>query len=315
MIKPQRFDVHAHYMLPDAEPPGTPAQNFISSPMPHWTPELALHFMDGHGIATQILSAPVLLGPAAARAINDYGAEVVRTYPQRFGLLASLPMTEVDASREEIAYAFDTLGADGVIMLTNYAGAYLGSRIFDGLFAELDRRGATVFIHPTMPAGYECVACGRPGPVIEFPFDTCRSVADMLYAGVLERYSNLNIILSHAGGALPTLAPRLSSIGTVHYVPHPPQLTPHAVLQQLSRLYFDTAIAGTAASLAPVLELTSVDHIVFGTDFPPATEPIIDQNMAALAALRCVTEVERQAIYVNGRRLFKRFGTIDRPEK
>jgi hypothetical protein len=73
-MKLQRFDVHAHYMLPDAVPSGSSAQNFISSPMPRWTPELALHFMERHGIATQMLSAPVPLNPADARAGNDYGA-------------------------------------------------------------------------------------------------------------------------------------------------------------------------------------------------------------------------------------------------
>jgi predicted TIM-barrel fold metal-dependent hydrolase len=303
----KRVDVHAHYMLPDAAPPGTHAQNFISSPMPQWTPELALSFMDRHGIAIQMLSIPLPLLPAEARLSNEYGAKLAKLHPRRFGFLASLPMTDVDATRAEIDYAFDRLGADGVIMLSNYAGMYLGNGKFDSLFAELNRRRATVFIHPTMPAGYDCVSCGRPGPVIEFTFDTCRSVTDMLYAGILERYADLKFILSHAGGALPTLAPRLSLIGTVHYVPHPPELTQQSVLKNLARLYFDTAIAGTAASIGPVLELTDASHIVFGTDFPPATEPVIDQCIAALDALTCISETDRQAIYTNARQLFQRF--------
>jgi 6-methylsalicylate decarboxylase len=311
-MKSQRLDVHAHYMLPDAVPAGRPDQNFSGSPMPRWTPELALSFMDRHGITTQMLSVPAPLSPAEARRANEYGAKLVELYPERFGLLASLPMSDVSAAEAEIDYAFDTLDADGVVVLTNYDGNYLGNKKFDALFSELNRRRATVFLHPTMPAGYDCVACGRPGPVIEFPFDTCRSVSDMLYAGILERYSDLRFILSHAGGALPTLAPRLASIGTVHYVPHPPGLTQQAVLQQLARLYFDTAIAGTAASIGPVLELADASHIVFGTDFPPATEPIIDQNIAALNALRCLSEADRQGIYTNANRLFRRFADPER---
>ncbi len=65
---------------------------------------------------------------------------------------------------------------------------------------------------------------------------------------------------------------------------------------QLAGLYFDTAIAGAAASIVPVLELTTADHIVFGTDFPPATVAVIDQNIAALGTLTCMSEVERTAI-------------------
>ena len=131
----------------------------------------------------------------------------------------------------------------------------------------------------------------------------------MLYAGVLSRHENLRFILSHAGGALPTLAPRLGTIGTLPWVAHRPELTQETVLAQLARLYFDTAIAGTAASVGPVLELTKADHIVFGSDFPPASEPVIDQNIAALGALTCMSDVEKSAINQNARRLFRRFAT------
>ncbi len=210
----------------------------------------------------------------------------------------------------EIAYAFEALRADGVILLTNYDGIYLGDAKYEPVFAELNRRRTTIFLHPSMPAGFECVSCGRPGPIIEFPFDSCRTVVDMLYAGVLERHPEIKLIMSHAGGALPTLAPRIAGIGTAYYVPHPASLTQHSVLEQLSRLYFDTAIAGTAASIAPVLELTGPDHIVFGTDYPPATEPIIEQNIAALEALECLSDDEKRRIDVNGRRLFERFRVI-----
>jgi 6-methylsalicylate decarboxylase len=56
-----------------------------------------------------------------------------------------------------------------------------------------------------------------------------------------------------------------------------------------------------------VLELTTPDHIVFGSDFPPASVPVIDQNIAALGALTCINEAEKLAINQNARRLFRRF--------
>ena len=306
-MKLNRFDVHAAYMPPGTVTRAAPAQNFVSSPMPTWTPDFALDFMDRHDIATQMLSLPTPLEKEMARRINQYGATLVKQHPIRFGLLASLPMDDVEAALSEIAFAFDQLGTDGVVMVTNYGGNYLGNSRFEPVFAELNRRSATVFLHPTLPAGYECVACGRPGPVIEFTFDTCRTVTDMLYAGILNRYNKVRFILSHAGGPLPTLAPRLGTIGTLPWVAHPPELTQDAVRTQLARLYFDTAIAGTAASIGPVLELTKPDHIVFGSDFPPASEPVIDQNIAALGALTCMTEVEKSAINRNATRLFRRF--------
>ena len=311
-MKANRFDVHAHYMPPGSVGGGAPRQNFLASPMPTWSPEFALDFMDRRDIATQMLSVPTPLPKDQARRVNEYGATLVKQFPMRFGLLASLPMDDVESALSEITFAFDQLGADGVVMVTNYGGKYLGNPEFEPVFAELDRRSATVFLHPTIPAGYECVACGRPGPVIEFTFDTCRTVTDMLYAGILNRYNNTKFILPHAGGPLPTLAPRLGTIGTLPWVPHPPELTQAAVRTQLASLYFDTAIAGTAASIGPVLELTKPDHIVFGTDFPPASVPVIDQNIAALGALTCLNDTEKSAIYRNGRRLFRRFAA-ERP--
>ena len=275
--------------------------------MPTWTPEFALDFMDRHDIATQLLSLPQALSKDEARRINEYGATVGKQHPGRFGLLAAMPMDDVEATLSEIAFAFDQLKADGVVMVTNYSGNYLGNARFEPVFAELNKRSATIFIHPINPAGYDCVACGRPGPVIEFTFDTCRSVTDMLYAGVLSRFNDLRFIVSHAGGPLPTLAPRLGTIGTLPWVAHPGELTQAAVRTQLSRLYFDTAIAGTASSIGPVLELTKPDHIVFGSDFPPASEPVIDQNIAALGALTIMSEAEKSAISRNASRLFRRF--------
>src|SRR6202790_3419465 len=245
-MKPNRFDVHAHYLPPGTIPHAAAGQNFVSSPMPAWTPEFALDFMDRHDIATQLLSLPTHLSKDEARSINQYGATLVKQRPERFGLLASLPMDDVEAALSEIAFAFDQLGADGVVLVTNYGGNYLGNAKFEPVFAELNKRSATVFLHPTIPTGYECVACGRPGPVIEFTFDTCRTVTDMLYVGILNRHDNVKFIVAHAGGPLPTLAPRIGTIGTLPWVSHPPELTQEAVRTQLARAYFATAVGGTA---------------------------------------------------------------------
>ena len=129
----------------------------------------------------------------------------------------------------------------------------------------------------------------------------------MVYANVIERFSNIKFILSHAGGALPGLAYRIASLGVAPFVPHSAKMTPQTILRQLRKLYFDTAIAGSTSSIVPVLELTSADHIVFGTDYPPATERVIRENMEALDQLTFLSHEARAAINQNGRRLFARF--------
>ena len=114
-MKLNRIDVHAHYVPPGTVPRANPAQNFVSSPMPQWTPEFALDFMGStrHSYSDAFAAEPSF--QEEARRINEYGAivEPKKQYPGRFGLLAALPMDDVEATLSEIAFAFDQLNADG----------------------------------------------------------------------------------------------------------------------------------------------------------------------------------------------------------
>jgi predicted TIM-barrel fold metal-dependent hydrolase len=85
----------------------------------------------------------------------------------RFGLLASLPLPDVDAAVAEIAYCCEHLEVDGFALLTNVGGTYLGDRSRAPVFRELNRRQARVFIHPTSPACWQHTSLGRPRPMLE----------------------------------------------------------------------------------------------------------------------------------------------------
>ena len=301
-------DVHAHYLPPNAkvEASTTGKGYFLSSPMPSWSVEAALGFMDRHDIRTQVLSLPVTVPDANVAAINDYGASLVQAHPTRFGLFASLPLPDVERSVAEVGRSCDVLRADGFLFSSNYGELYLGNPIFDAVYAALDARRAVVFIHPDTPACFECTALGRPGPLIEFPMNTARTVVDMLFAGVFRRFPNIRFIIAHAGGALPALAHRVASLGSLPWVPNPLQLTHDDILSSLAGLFYDTAIAGGGSSLWPVLELAGPTQIVFGTDYPPASEGVIAKNIAALAAFKGLSELERDAIKSNAIRLLPR---------
>jgi predicted TIM-barrel fold metal-dependent hydrolase len=129
----RKIDVHAHYLpLGYADemrkagivhPDGMPDY-------PKWSPDLALEMYEKLGIETGILSISspgVHYGDDAAarrlaRHVNDAGAKVVAKYPKRFGLFAALPMPDVDGSLAELAYAMETLHADGLGLKTNAHG-------------------------------------------------------------------------------------------------------------------------------------------------------------------------------------------------
>ena len=73
-----------------------------------------------------------------ARKINEEGAQIVSHAPGNLGFLATLPLPFVHSSIFEARYCLDELHADGVGLMTNYGGVYLGDRRLDELMAELD---------------------------------------------------------------------------------------------------------------------------------------------------------------------------------
>jgi predicted TIM-barrel fold metal-dependent hydrolase len=306
--RPWAVDVHAHFVMPDDPLLAQLAKDgSYAGPRGTWSPEIAMAFMDSHQIQLQLLSFPMPLPAPAARRFNDFAAAVVAAHPDRFGLLANIPLgdPDPDVALREIDRAADELHADGFLLLTNYGGKYLGDPSFEAAFAALNGRRATAFVHPVNPAGFDLVSCGRPGPLIEYPMDTARTVVDAVWAGVLSRHPDLNLVLAHAGGVLPMLAPRILDLAPLEWVPDPAGgITYDEVRRQLGRLYCDTAIAGTDSAILPLLEMTGRSHIVFGTDYPAAGPSVIDSNLAALHRTKFLTEKELFAVATNAIHIF-----------
>lgn len=286
----QRFDVHAHFALDSGHSADTELiaslmrqESFAGGGPPvAWSPESAIEFMDARDIAMQLLSLPVALPAEALRLSNQQVAHIVAEHPRRFGALASLPMIEPERAVNEIRHAVAELGVDGFILLSNYEGNYLGNELFEPVFAELDRQHASVFVHPTSPASFSELGLGRPGPLIEYPMDTARTVVDAVFAGLLLRHPNIKFVLAHAGGVLPALFSRILYLGSQDWVDNPHRLDRDDLEQQLGLLYLDTAIAGTPACIEPALYMCGAEHLAFGTDYTPAGLDVIDQTISDL---------------------------------
>ena len=142
------IDIH-HHMLPDFYIEALNARGYDVSDLPEWTPESSLALMDSLGIEKAILSVPSpgTSDPELARSLNEYAARLESAHRGRFGAFAVLPFPDVEASVREVAHALDELELDGVILFSNVEEAYLGDPEHDAILAELDRRGATVFVH------------------------------------------------------------------------------------------------------------------------------------------------------------------------
>jgi predicted TIM-barrel fold metal-dependent hydrolase len=281
-----RIDVHAHY-LPDfyreaaiaaghEHPDGMPG-------LPLWDPGMAVEMMDRLSIRTAMLSISspgVHFGDDAAarslaRRVNEAGGRAAADHPGRFGLFASLPLPDVDGALAEAAYAFDVLKADGVAVETNHHGVYLGDPRFDPIFAELDRRRAVVFMHPTSPHCPCCQGVGPawPRPMLEFMFETTRAVTNLILTGTLDRFPNIRLIVPHAGAALPVLADRVVGLAPALQLPDP--VEPDHVFATLRRLHYDLAGFPLPRLLPALLQIADPGRILYGSDWPFTPLPIV----------------------------------------
>jgi len=295
-----RIDTHHHFVPPfylsevGAEAIG---RTLVSGQAPVWTPQHSIDAMDRNGIATALvsISAPGFVCEEAkktdlCRRCNDYAAEMRDNYPGRFGSFASLPLPDIDASLAEIDRSLGSLGAEGICLLTNYDGRYLGDPLFEPVFEELNRRHAIVYVHPAeSPCG---CGVGLPPASLEYPFDTTRAVASLLFSGRLNRFHDIKFIFSHAGGTIPFLADRLARL---ERRPDYKRHVPDGVLTELRRLFYDTALSANRLSMDTLLGLVTSRQVLFGSDYPYAPEEAMvgtvrglnDLNLAAndLAAI------------------------------
>ena len=281
----------------------------------NWTPSLALEQMDKAGIESAITS---ITSPgvwfdgdsasdnrARARDCNEFGAQMMREHPKRFGMFAAIPVPDIDGSLAEIAYALDVLKLDGIGVLTSYAGKLLGDPVFDPVFDELNRRKAKVFVHPTMSCCGN-VFPGVSGPTIEFPTDSARAIASLLLRGTFARCPNITFLFSHGGGTLPSIVQRV--IGSVRTLSPEDRarFVPNGAEYELQRQYYDVAsVALNPAGMAAVLKLWPSTQITYGSDAPfGSTTGIVEALMKLDLAPALLQAIHRD----NALRLFPRFG-------
>jgi predicted TIM-barrel fold metal-dependent hydrolase len=299
---PTRIDVHHHAVPPEYLKALADAGVTASMGMrfPEWSVEKVLEMMHSNGIQTSVTSvttpAANVKDAKAARAIarlcNEVAAKMISDHPGRFGAFATVPpLTDVEGALAEIEYALDTLKLDGVALMTNYDLRYLGDGLFEEIFRDMNRRKALVHVHPSDPPG---VQFGVPGGLMDAPFDTTRAVTNLICTGTMERYPNINYILSHGGGTLPYLVHRIAE-GVPFMWKGFIENAPKGFEHYLKSMYFDTALVGPHA-YPTLLSMAGVSHILFGTDSPFAPSPVIMKTTKVYEAFLAADPKKRNVI-------------------
>lgn len=244
------------------------------NPWPEWSLAGQLELMDETGIiavVNSIASPGAYFGdvPQAiriARECNEGSARQVADHPHRFGAFALLPLPDVEAAVREAVYALDTLGLDGICLLSHAGPRHLGDPAEGELYAELDRRNAVVFVHPLRNQAQNLPAYRYPAGMTELVLDTTRAITNLLWNGTFGKFPNIRWIMPHGGGTIPFLAYRLSAMDKKPQIRE--RLPGGSVASALRGLYYDTAEIVSPAPLRCLMEITDPSHLLFGSDFP-----------------------------------------------
>ena len=272
-----------------------------------WDPALRIADMDEQGVARQVLSPmPELLsywldgadGAVLARYLNAQIAGMVAREPGRFFGLGAVPLQDLDRAIVELEHAIGVLGLAGVEIGTNVDGIVLGDVRFEPFFAAAERLGAAVFVHPLRPAGMErLVGPANLEQIVAFPGETGLAAASLLTGGTLARHPGLRIALSHGGGSLAMLLPRLQH-GWQTF-PALREAVPEAPQAGACRLWVDSLVYDPLA-LAHLIERFGPTQVCVGSDFPFA---IAERDpVGAVAALSVDAHVREQLLHRNAER-------------
>src|ERR1700753_1547931 len=269
------IDTH-HHMLPEFFFEATNEKaNPVGGLKPHaWTIEGSLAFMDELeiDIAVTSISTPGielqdrLASRKLARKFKNLAAMLVAKDPRRVGALASVPMPNVDDAIEEVCYALDVLKLDGVVLFTNSQGIYLGDKRMKPLFRELQKRKATVFVHPNASPDPVAHTLGLTDNLIDFPGDTTRAIAQLHYGGTFAITPDVKYVFSHAGGTAPYLAGRMAIVDEMQIMGDSSVTGTSA--ETFKRRYWDNALAWTDPVINHLRHIAGMDKVVFGTDYP-----------------------------------------------
>jgi aminocarboxymuconate-semialdehyde decarboxylase len=285
-----RIDVHAHYFP-------APYMSYLArhgrsatgraegSPI---TLDQRIELLDRVGIDMQVLSisssTPYTLPEAevieASRLANDLYVELCQQYPGRYLAFATLPLPYVDPALRELERTLALPEVVGVTLGCSIAARPLDDPAFAPLFAEMDRRGTVLFLHPQgVDAGLGTKDYGLTW-LVGATFEDTVTTLRLIFSGWLQRYPRIRTIVPHLGGPLPFLKQRIDDLRAVNLAreegrePTPDQL-PSRYYRQL---YFDTVNSHPPA-LRCACETFGVDRLLLGTDYPylvgPRWEPLV----------------------------------------
>jgi aminocarboxymuconate-semialdehyde decarboxylase len=298
-----RIDVHCHFVPPTlierirsdggahglslVERPGgeaiATAGRVFTRPVPEGMLDLEnrLRWMDERGIDVQVLSAWIdftayLLDPEdgvwLARSLDELTVEAIRGREDRFRAMAGVPLQAPDLAAETLRYAVRDLGMVGVEIATSVAGRDLDWGGLDPFWAEASGLSTAVLVHPEQAVRSERFSRYFLSNAVDNASEETLAATHLIFGGVLERFPDLKVCLTHGGGFLPYQIGRQDRAFAA--VPDKTAvLLRNKPSSFLRRFLYDTIVHSPEA-LRFLEERVGHDRVVLGSDYPfPMGDP------------------------------------------
>ena len=314
-MKYNKIDVHAHYLSPGYKQFLKTQFNDMGDGVktPAYEIETTLAIMDQAKIDYSILSISsphINTGEAnstleLANEVNAYAATQHDKYPDKIGFFASLPLPYVDESLQTIKHITTAGQAAGFTLPTNSRGTYLGDPRLDPIMQALDDARAIVALHPNAPGvAIPNVNEDIPDPILEFFFDTTRTVVNMLDKRIFSRYPNIKFIIPHAGAVLPLVANRIPLAKGLNPDLSADQLE---IKQALGSQYFDVAGMVLPQQLPALLQLIDPNKLLYASDTPYTPTPVVMNLANDLETTELLSDpLKEMMFHTNAEKLFNR---------
>ena len=226
-----------------------------------------------HNVDRQVLSLTTpgthveepALATRLAKIVNDSFAAIVRDHGETFSAVATLPLSDPQASEKELERACTQLGFCGAMVFSNINGLALSDERFWPVWEKANELAAVIHIHPTSPVGVEAMQEFWLMPLVGFPLDTTLAAAKLVFSGVVRRFPRIRWVLGHLGGAIPYLVERLDRgfeafeecRANIDRLPS----------EYLKEFFYDSVNFDDRA-LQLAIDFAGPDHILAGSDYP-----------------------------------------------
>lgn len=306
MIYQQKVDFQAHY-LPKVYydfleeegfycPDGFPAPEWDEAWLQEAMTELSISYALLSISSPSVFTGNKFRSRELARKINEEGAQIVSHAPGNLGFLATLPLPLVHSSIFEARYCLDELHADGVGLMTNYGGVYLGDRRLDELMAELDGGSALTVMHPTQPVVMvPDVNEEIPVPAFEYFVETTRAFLNMAQNDTFTLYPNIRWVVPHVGAFLSILADQFESFALMLRFADPDCRAD--IMEDMAHAYYDAAGFSEQKQLEMLLRNVDESHLFYGSDTPYTDITACVGQAETLEQTAKLTDAQKQKLF------------------